>query len=199
MTMVEATLYGAAIAGVFTLLGVVVGLFGERWVRSWGKVRCEIELIELWVLGEGEPITLHRLPIPPDLLPDPEGVRDRDSWGEEEAVRYFVNAKFFNEKETKTGLRDVVIAFDVKPPFERMMEYRGVRRRSDIEASVDWPDVVDLPSREWVTLSLIDQLSLEDARKLTECDRAWLRGNFPDGGRFRQRVPFADPNSRNSA
>jgi hypothetical protein len=32
--------------GVFsivgTLLGVVAGLFGERWVRSWGEVRCEI-------------------------------------------------------------------------------------------------------------------------------------------------------------
>jgi hypothetical protein len=27
---------------VGTLLGVVVGLFGERWVRTWGKVRCDI-------------------------------------------------------------------------------------------------------------------------------------------------------------
>jgi len=33
----------AIITGVFTLLGVVVGLFGARWVRSWGKVRCEID------------------------------------------------------------------------------------------------------------------------------------------------------------
>ena len=33
--------------GVFsivgTLLGVVLGLFGERWVRRWGQVRCEID------------------------------------------------------------------------------------------------------------------------------------------------------------
>ena len=32
--------------GVFTivgtLLGVALGLFGERWMRSWGEVRCEI-------------------------------------------------------------------------------------------------------------------------------------------------------------
>ena len=32
--------------GVFsivgTLLGVVAGLFGERWVRSWGEVQCEM-------------------------------------------------------------------------------------------------------------------------------------------------------------
>lgn len=36
----------AIAVGVFsivgTLLGVVAGLFGERWVRSWGEVRCEI-------------------------------------------------------------------------------------------------------------------------------------------------------------
>jgi hypothetical protein len=46
MTTAEATLYGAILAGVFgifgTLLGVVLGLFGERWVRTRGKVRCDI-------------------------------------------------------------------------------------------------------------------------------------------------------------
>lgn len=36
-------MYGAVIAGGFALLGVVVGLFGERWGRSWGDVRCDIE------------------------------------------------------------------------------------------------------------------------------------------------------------
>jgi hypothetical protein len=25
-----------------TLLGAVVGLFGERWVRTWGNVRCDL-------------------------------------------------------------------------------------------------------------------------------------------------------------
>jgi hypothetical protein len=45
-----ATLYGALIAGGFALLGVVVGLFGERWVRSWGNVRCDIEE---WVISVG--------------------------------------------------------------------------------------------------------------------------------------------------
>jgi hypothetical protein len=173
--------------GVFTiggtLLGVALGLFGERWMRTWGKVRCAMEPMELWVLGEGEPFTLHRLPIPPDLLPDPEAVRERDAWGEDEAVRYFVNARFFNEKETKTSLWNVVIAFDVTPPLELTMEDRSTGR--PLEA-------VDLPSKESVELSLIDSLSLEDARKLTECDRAWLRGKFPNGGRFSQRVPFAD-------
>ena len=36
-------LWGACIAGVFTLLGVALGLFGERWVRRRGDVRCSID------------------------------------------------------------------------------------------------------------------------------------------------------------
>jgi hypothetical protein len=30
------------VTGIFTLLGVAMGLFGERWVRTWGKVRCGV-------------------------------------------------------------------------------------------------------------------------------------------------------------
>jgi hypothetical protein len=31
------------VTGIFTLLGVAMGLFGERWVRTWGAVRCDID------------------------------------------------------------------------------------------------------------------------------------------------------------
>ncbi len=31
------------VTGIFTLLGVGVGLFGERWVRTWGKVVCKLD------------------------------------------------------------------------------------------------------------------------------------------------------------
>lgn len=30
------------VTGIFTLLGVALGLFRERWVRTWGEVRCDI-------------------------------------------------------------------------------------------------------------------------------------------------------------
>jgi hypothetical protein len=73
------------------------------------------------------------------------------------------------------------------------MEDRSTWRRSDIQwggGQMDNLEVVNLPSREWVTLSLVQDLYLEDARKLTQCDNAWLRGYFPDGTRFNERIPF---------
>jgi hypothetical protein len=30
------------VTGLFTLLGVALGLFGERWVRTVGRVRCDL-------------------------------------------------------------------------------------------------------------------------------------------------------------
>ncbi len=85
----------------------------------------------------------------------------------------------------------MVIVFDGKPPIERTMLDRSTWRATQHSQQMDTLEVVNLPSREWVALSLMDTLSLEDTHKLTECDRVWLRGYFPDGTRFNERVPFA--------
>jgi hypothetical protein len=42
----------AIVTGAFTLLGVVLGLFGERWVRRWGDVQCRIKEDD-WYVPEG--------------------------------------------------------------------------------------------------------------------------------------------------
>jgi hypothetical protein len=182
---------GGVVGGVFTLLGGALGLFGERWVRTWGKVRCKMEPIELWVFsGSEEPVTLHSLPIPTELLVRDDAEQD-PAWGDEGAARYFLNVKFFNEKETTTGLRDVVIVFDGDPPLEKMMQDRSTWQAGPNARPMAGLEFVNLPSKEWVALSLIGDLSHEEVRKLTGCDRAWLRGHFPDGRRFSQRVPFA--------
>jgi hypothetical protein len=154
--------------------------------------------IELWVFvpGKNEHATLHALPIPSELLPAPMSEEDRSSTrevGRDLAGRFFLNAKLFNEKEVRTGVRDVVVAFQGKHTVELTMEDRSTWRRSDIQwggGQMDNLEVVNLPSREWVTLSLVQDLYLEDARKLTQCDNAWLRGYFPDGTRFNERIPF---------
>jgi hypothetical protein len=38
-----------SIAG--TLLGTLLGLFGERWMRRWGDVRCNIDSWVAWTSG----------------------------------------------------------------------------------------------------------------------------------------------------
>jgi hypothetical protein len=41
---------GGVVGGVLGIVGVAVGLFRERWVRSWGKVWCEV--VD-WRVSEG--------------------------------------------------------------------------------------------------------------------------------------------------
>jgi hypothetical protein len=109
---------GGVVGGVFTLLGGALGLFGERWMRTRGKVRCKMEPIELLVSsGSAEPVTMHSLPIPAELLQRDDAEHD-PAWDDERAVQYFLSVKFFNEKEAKTGLHDVVIAFGASPHQE---------------------------------------------------------------------------------
>jgi hypothetical protein len=43
---------GGAVGGVLDIVGVAVGLFGERWVRRWGDVRCVIEDDD-WYVARG--------------------------------------------------------------------------------------------------------------------------------------------------
>jgi hypothetical protein len=66
-----ATLYGAIIAGTFTLLGVVV----ERLIQRYGSVRCVIKPIEIYIstgMSEEDRHTVRRLPVPADYLPVPK-------------------------------------------------------------------------------------------------------------------------------
>lgn len=125
MSAAEATLYGAIIAGTFTLLGVVV----ERLIQRYDRVRCVMEPIESYTAhgGDAEEMRpLRRLPVPADHLPAPDAGAYND-WNEP-LVRCSIKAKMFNEKEARTGLRDVVLVFDGEPPLEQPLKDRSTRR-----------------------------------------------------------------------
>lgn len=183
--------------GLVGVAGVLIGLFADRLLQRQGKVRCEMEPIEMHVIAGEDPISpLRRLPIPSDLLPEPAAA-GTGFYSADSGVRCFLSVKLFNEKEVKTGLRDVVLAFDASPPLEKVMKDRSTWRTETISgvnlgSRVDELEVVNLPSREWVTLSLMVRILPNEARMLTTCERAWLRGYFPDGSRFSARVPFAE-------
>jgi hypothetical protein len=111
------------------IAGVLLGLFADRLLQRQGNVRCEIEPIELWVFsGDGSTHNPHSLPIRDDILRD-EG--SEPYYSGEDGTRYFANAKLFNEKEVKTGLRDVVVVFDGQHPLERTMLDRSTWRGPD--------------------------------------------------------------------
>jgi hypothetical protein len=95
----------------------------------------------------------------------------------------------FNEKEARTGLRDVVLAFDGDPPLEQPLKDRRTRREEFHTIRTDELEVVNLPSREWITLDLQATIDTEDAQSLATSKQAWLRGYYPDGRLFSERVP----------
>lgn len=176
--------------GLVGVAGVLIGLFADRMLQRQGKVRCEMDPIELHSTPgdeKGRSYTVYRLPVRADKLPDPHATGD--SYGEPE-VRCNINVRLFNEKEVKTGLRDVVLAFDGSPPLEKILWDKTTWRPPPQLKQMDQLEVVNLPSREWVALSLTASIPPEEAGVLAKCDRAWLRGYFPDGRKFDARVPF---------
>ena len=186
MSAAEATLYGAIIAGTFTLLGVVV----ERLIQRYDRVRCVMEPIESYTAhgGDAEEMRpLRRLPVPADHLPAPDAGAYND-WNEP-LVRCSIKAKMFNEKEARTGLRDVVLVFDGEPPLEQPLKDRSTRREGYGGIRMDELEAVDLPSREWIVLDLEAVIDAKDAQSLATCERAWLRGYYPDGRLFSEWVP----------
>lgn len=99
--------------GLVGVAGVLLGLFADRMLQRQGKVRCEMDPIELHISSgneKGTSYTVYRLPVRADYLPDPNATGG-NFYGKAR-VRCNINAKLFNKKEVKTGLRDVVLAFD---------------------------------------------------------------------------------------
>jgi hypothetical protein len=188
LTGVEAALYGGLggglIGGVFALLGVVV----ERLIQRYGRIRCVMEPIEIYTSESPEDVyPLRRLPVPADYLPAPDAGTYNDY--AEPLVRCSIKAKMFNEKEARTGLRDVVLVFDGSPPLESSMKDRSTRRDTASGIRMDELEKVNLPSREWIVLSLEAIIDAKDAQSLATSKQAWLRGCYPDGRLFSERVP----------
>src|SRR5829696_2061291 len=166
MAAATATLYGAIIAGTFTVLGVVV----ERLIQRYGRNRCEMEPIRLWIIATREDdLTVRTLPLPEGMLD--EEIAERNRPNGDPAIRCLIDAKLFNEKDVKIGIRDVVLVFEGRDTVEMKMRDRSTWRSSPTtgQRRMDYLEVVNLPSREWVPLSLLREIELEEARKLTRC------------------------------
>jgi hypothetical protein len=149
--------------GVFsivgTLLGVVAGLFGERWVRSWGDVRCEIPN---WSITVGNPA-------------EPEESQ--------------VEVRFLNEKELPVVVWEVGVEFyKGEEPLEAWAHPTAVflDEATGIRSPVA---PVNLPPRVAVMRTLILVSGREDKRQeLARADRAVFVANMSGAPDIREEL-----------
>ena len=168
----------ALATGLVGIVGVLVGLFAERALQRIGKLRCEVG--ELRLSGEkapGESATVMGLPVPPSVI---EQVRSFD---------YSFNAKLFNDKDVGTGLRDLALVFHLRDGRRMVRELYDLsnQRKVDGQTVTDPLEVVNLPSREWVSLELFGTISA-DMELLADAEKAEFRGYLPTGLVFRHEI-----------
>lgn len=182
-------------AGLLGVSGVLAGVFAERWFQRRGKIRCTFG--ELFVRAYNNSATLHEGGLPVD----PQAVEGLPVWV---FAGYEFNAKLFNEKDARTGLRDVTVQFvsaEGSVILENAPEIseapsKGVPmvvpqteiRFNDL-AKPGATEIINLPSREWVNLTISGRVTGEEAQTLSDCRQARLRGYYPSGRAFVEDVP----------
>jgi len=182
----------AIVAGLIGVFGVFVGVFVERLVQRYGKLRFVADKVAIHV--RGDEISEHTdrglvsravygVPIDRDLL---EAV---------EWLDFTVSIQFFNEKEVKTGLRDVAVIFksrNKKSQVKILAPVSAITRAPGTSPERHRLDVINLPSREWLSLEIgggfHDSVSQEQILAFSEIDGAEFRGYFPDGREFRRKL-----------
>jgi hypothetical protein len=168
MDQAEATLYGAFLAGVFgifgALLGVLVGLFGERYLRRQGEVRCTLRPRHIgWATGgELEP------PIPP--------INEVEDFSQV-FVRVVCDLSFFNEKEVNTGLFNIRVVF-VADGDEAFI---GTGLQEQLHT-------VNLPSRTWSDTKVEGEIVGPESRLVRDWQTIEVRGLLPDFSSYRRVV-----------
>ncbi len=171
------------LVGLIGVGGVLAGVFAERWFQRRGKIRCTFG--ELFVQAYNNSATIHKGSLPVDI-------RAVEGLAYEVSASYEINVKLFNEKDSRTGLRDVALQFVSTDGFVILEDTSQVSEFPDkrilptkINASqIRYLDpvapksteVINFPSREWVNLTISGVISGEAAQKLANCDQARLKG-----------------------
>ncbi len=152
----------AAIIGgsVSALLGVVVGLFGDRWLRHRGDVYCR-----MGPLGRED----HRRAI---------------SGAPPLKVNQKVQVHFFNDKEVDTGLSELAVVFVYESGEDIVLgpETQGY------ETSTSPRGVINLPSKTWVTVHISGEFYGPPAKRLLDNPNAIeISSWFPRGTPYHER------------
>jgi hypothetical protein len=148
---------GLTIVG--TLLGVVLGLFGDRYLRGRGNLRCSlVNKKDCWY------------PTDPSI----DNVEDFKDY----AVDITYDLSFFNEKEIDHGLYSIEVVFLAN----------GDEARLGSSTSQEGLKTVNLAARQWSTTSVTGRIEGPSSRLVRDWQTIEVRGVFPDHSSFRQTV-----------
>ena len=155
--------YGGVLGIVGVVIGVALGLYGDRWLRYRGDVHCQIERLD-----EAHP---HQK----------TGLAPYD-------VRLSVQVHFFNEKEVDTGLSGLAVVF----VFEGEEVILGQKTRG-YETSTRPLGVINLPSRTWASVRIKGYfLGPEVTPLLTDLKAVEIKGKFPDRSLYHEKIMIED-------
>lgn len=154
MDAAEATLYGAIVAGTFTLLGVMI----ERLLRLAGRLRFECP--------------------DPSLRVETSVPGLSKEWTEVEegmtvqGAQYTLAVDLFNGKEVPTGLRDMRVDL-IRDDGERVTSRPRVPMEGTAQRAVD---VINILPRQFVHLELYGGMAGEAGEAIR--DKKWRRVEF---------------------
>ena len=150
-----------------TLLGVALGLFGERYLRGRGSLRCSLVRRELrWSRRDIG-----------DLDPEARSVDQVEDF-EEYAVDVTYELSFFNEKEVDHGLSSITVVFLANGDEARV-------------GSSNWQDglkPVNLAARRWSDTTVTGQIEGPSCRLVRDYRTIEVWGVFPDHSPFKQAI-----------
>ncbi len=150
-----------------TLLGVALGLFGERYLRGRGNLRCRLVRSEL---------SWSRRDIG-DLDQEARSVDQVEDF-EEYVANVEYELSFFNEKEVDHGLSSIVVVFLAD----------GDEVRVGPTNPQEGLEIVNLAARRWSTTTVAGQVEGPSSRLVRDWRTIEVRGAFPDHRPFKQTI-----------
>ena len=161
VTRLPLTDYSGVIGIVGVVIGVVLGLLGDRYLRHRGKVHCQVE-------GFDAPTSRRGAASAPHLK-----------------VEQTVHVHFFNEKEVDTGLSGITVVFVFESGDEVVL---GPATRG-YETSTRPRGVINLPSKTWASVDIKGAFYGRAAALLQQekPKAVYVKATFPGGTPYYER------------
>jgi len=158
---------GGVVGGALGILGAVLGLFAERWMRRRGKVGCELtRRVVRWSVG-------------PDRRELAQEEVDRLADFDLVEAEVECDLKFFNEREVDVGLSRLALVFIAEGGEEARLE------PTDTQQGLQTVNVV---SSRWSEAKVAGVISGGSSRLVRDWHTVEVRGAFPDHSLYKDQV-----------